>query len=89
MPTLRLATWNLRYDSKPDLIPVTLSLEGLPGPLVEPDVYQNVDGEKPWSTRRLEVVRYLLNEDVILAGECVSPTRRVWFLTPRKASKRP
>ena len=68
MITIRLATWNLRYDSKPDSVPVSTSLQGLAGPLEEPDVYQNIDGEKPWSTRRIEVARHLINENVILAG---------------------
>lgn len=65
---LQLATWNLRYDSKPDEISVEESLRSLPGPL-QPPSFRNVSGERPWSRRRIEVARIILREDLHVIGE--------------------
>ncbi|KAG7097724.1 hypothetical protein E1B28_005045 [Marasmius oreades] len=64
---MRMATWNLRFDSKPDNITVQQSIDALPDPLVE-FPFQGVHGEQPWSTRRLRVAQTLLSEDIDIAG---------------------
>ncbi|KAJ7648000.1 hypothetical protein FB45DRAFT_1020212 [Roridomyces roridus] len=66
-PPLRLATYNLRYDSRPDNITVQQSLESLPDPLVGPGYYRKA-GEQPWSIRRPWVAEQLLHEGVVLVG---------------------
>lgn len=65
---LRLATYNLRYDSKPDNISVSQSISALPSPLQAP-VYLSKSGEQPWSTRRLRVAEQVLGENVTILGE--------------------
>lgn len=64
---LRIATYNLRYDSQPDNITVQQSLEVLPGPLEEPH-YLARSGEQPWSTRRMKVAQHLLSENPTIIG---------------------
>ena len=52
-------TWNLRYDSQPDHIPVSETLLRLPTS-VPPDEevpYYADFSENPWSTRRIAVAR--------------------------------
>jgi hypothetical protein len=68
---LRLATYNLRYDSVPDNITVAESLAALSDPLVEP-AYLNKTGEQPWSTRRLRVYEHILGEGVQLFSRPLS-----------------
>ncbi|KAJ7193620.1 hypothetical protein GGX14DRAFT_588245 [Mycena pura] len=51
-PLMRLVTYNLRYDPRPDNITVQ-QLDALPDPLVLPG-YQRRSGEPPWSLRRQE-----------------------------------
>ncbi|KAF9260600.1 hypothetical protein L218DRAFT_974319 [Marasmius fiardii PR-910] len=64
---MRMVTWNLRFDSKPDNITVQQSIDALPNPLVQ-FPFQAVHEEQPWSTRRLRVAQMLLSEDIDLAG---------------------
>ena len=63
---LRLATWNLRYDTQPDGIPVSTSLAALPDPCVAPP--QVLRGEQPWSARRVRVAQRLWASPVDLVG---------------------
>ncbi|KAL6304714.1 Endonuclease/exonuclease/phosphatase [Sparassis latifolia] len=64
---MRVATYNLRYDSQPDGITVQQSLDAIPDPLVRPPFLQKT-GEQPWSLRRIKVAQQLLNEDLTLIG---------------------
>ncbi|KAI3612979.1 endonuclease exonuclease phosphatase family protein [Moniliophthora roreri] len=63
----RVASWNLRFDSKPDNISVQDSISALPDPL-EPFGFLNGSAERPWSTRRLRVAETLLSEGIQIAG---------------------
>lgn len=63
---VRLATWNLRYDTQPDGIPVSTSLATLPDPCVPPP--QVLRGEQPWSARRVRVTQRLWTSRVDLIG---------------------
>lgn len=66
---IRIATYNLRYDSQPDNITVKNSLDALTksDPLIGPPRYLGKSGEQPWSTRRIKVAQQILSEgpDVI------------------------
>ncbi|KDN42053.1 hypothetical protein RSAG8_07098, partial [Rhizoctonia solani AG-8 WAC10335] len=58
--SLRLTTWNLRYDSKSDNLTVAGSIASLPDRLKEPEsYYNNPSHERPWSTRRIGVAALL------------------------------
>lgn len=65
----RIASYNLRYDSKPDNVTVQQTLDNLADPLVEPQ-YLKLAGEQPWSARRIKIAQELLNEGTVLAGGC-------------------
>ena len=65
--SMRVATYNLRYDSKPDNITVNETLAALPDPLTAPK-YFGLKGEQPWSTRRIKVFEHLEHERIVLAG---------------------
>ncbi|KAI0708515.1 Endonuclease/exonuclease/phosphatase [Earliella scabrosa] len=65
--TMRIASYNLRYDSQPNSITVQQSLDSLPDPLQAPSYYGK-KGEQPWSTRRIKVYQQLQNEGIVLAG---------------------
>ncbi|KAF4603101.1 hypothetical protein EYR38_003506 [Pleurotus pulmonarius] len=65
--SMRAVTWNLRFDSRPDNIPVSQSLASLGDPLQQP-AFLNGSNERPWSTRRLRVAEHLLGEGIVLAG---------------------
>ncbi|KAM5546039.1 hypothetical protein V8D89_000165 [Ganoderma adspersum] len=65
--TMRVATYNLRYDAKPDNITVNETLAALPDPLTAPK-YFGLKGEQPWSTRRVKVYQHLNSEGIVLAG---------------------
>jgi len=74
---LRIASWNLRYDSLPDSLTISDSLSALPNPLQEPTQYLGEAGkELPWSTRRLRVAQTLLSENVDLIGSYTRIARR-------------
>ena len=66
---IRLATWNLRYDTMPDNTSIEETLDRLPGKLEPPKRYSNVTKEYPWSERRIKVAKQLLSEDIVLAGK--------------------
>ncbi|KAF8325426.1 Endonuclease/exonuclease/phosphatase [Cantharellus anzutake] len=65
---IRLSSWNLRYDSKPDNITVSHTIANLKSPLVQPNPYNCNPVELPWSTRRTYVSSTLLHERVQLIG---------------------
>ncbi len=65
--SLRISTYNLRYDSMPNNITVNQTLSSLSDPLTPP-TYYGAKGEQPWSTRRVKVYQHLNQEGVILAG---------------------
>ncbi|KAH9925033.1 Endonuclease/exonuclease/phosphatase [Epithele typhae] len=64
---MRIASYNLRYDSMPDSITPQQSLDALPDALAAP-TYYGAKGEQPWSTRRIKVFEHLESEGVVLAG---------------------
>lgn len=64
---MRFVTYNLRYDSQPDNIPVSQSISDIPNVLQERP-YLALSGEQPWSKRRLRVAEQLLSEDIVLVG---------------------
>jgi hypothetical protein len=75
MSTLRLATWNLRYDLRPDDVTIDRSLAALPDPLLPPRT--QLVGEQPWSARRVPVARSLFASQVDLIGMYVLRFRTV------------
>lgn len=72
--SIRLGTWNLRYDVMPDNITVQETIANLKDHLVEPDPYHSNPVELPWSTRRTYVSSTLLHERVQLIGTYTSIT---------------
>ena len=64
---MRIVTYNLRFDSNPDDIPVQESLDALHDPLQQPQFLQ-LQGEQPWSTRRIRVAEQILGERAVIAG---------------------
>ncbi|KAI5781270.1 plasminogen-binding protein pgbB [Geopyxis carbonaria] len=73
---LRLLTWNLRYDSLPDSIPLSTSIASLPAaiPADTSIPYYPSPAEAPWSTRRIGVARTLAATapDLIAVQEALS-----------------
>ena len=69
---MKVLSWNLRYDNKPDRISVQESLRNLPSSLEQPRKFENATREKPWSARRIKVAQEVLNENVVLAGVAFS-----------------
>jgi hypothetical protein len=65
---MRIATYNLRFDSQPDNITVQETLDSLGDPLQEP-IFLEVTTEQPWSTRRIRVAEQVLSEGVVIVGE--------------------
>ncbi|EDR12123.1 uncharacterized protein LACBIDRAFT_292661 [Laccaria bicolor S238N-H82] len=67
--TMRIATFNIRYDCKPDNISIQQSLDALlnTDPLKEV-AFQSLKGEQPWSARRIRVANHILDEGAILAA---------------------
>jgi hypothetical protein len=65
--TMRIATYNLRFDAQPNNITVQQSLDALGDPLQQP-VFQQFKTEQPWSTRRIRVAEHLQREGVVIAG---------------------
>ncbi|KZT04996.1 DNase I-like protein [Laetiporus sulphureus 93-53] len=64
---MRIATYNLRYDSQPDNVSVKQSIDGLPDPLHRP-WFLGKSGEQPWSKRRIKVAQQLLHENPAVIG---------------------
>ena len=65
--SMRVASYNLRYDSMPNNITVNETLNALPDPLTAPKYFDD-KGEQPWSTRRVKVYQHLNSEGIVLAG---------------------
>lgn len=65
--SLRLATYNIRYDSKPDNVTVAESLHNLPNALAQP-TYLGLSKEQPWSVRRLRLAEQVLSRDPSVIG---------------------
>ncbi|KAL0946258.1 hypothetical protein HGRIS_012513 [Hohenbuehelia grisea] len=57
---MRIVSYNLRFDSKPDNITVQQTIASLPDPLQAPR-FLNGSSERPWSTRRIRVAEHLLS----------------------------
>ncbi|KAI5819235.1 plasminogen-binding protein pgbB [Pyronema omphalodes] len=59
---IRLLTWNLRYDSLPNSIPVNTSISNLPLHLPADQSLRPYSSaqEQPWSTRRIFITREIL-----------------------------
>ncbi|GJE93090.1 endonuclease/exonuclease/phosphatase family protein [Phanerochaete sordida] len=74
--SIRIATYSLRYDSKPDNITVEQTLESLSDPMTAPK-YMRKSGEQPWSTRRIKIWQTLVGEGVVLFGIQEGLTRQV------------
>lgn len=66
--TMRIVTYNLRYDALPDNLTVQDSLNALPDSLNEPK-YLSVHQEQPWSTRRIRIAENLLSSNIDIACE--------------------
>ncbi|KAK0470978.1 Endonuclease/exonuclease/phosphatase [Armillaria novae-zelandiae] len=66
--SLRLATYNIRYDKSPDGITIPESISTLDNPLRERGKFLKLSGEQPWSTRRLRVAESLSSENITVAG---------------------
>lgn len=82
VPDMRIATYNLRYDSQPDSITVQQSLANLPDPLVAINYYGK-SSEQPWSSRRIKVAQHLLSEGVVIASMHMCTLRLDHTLIPR------
>ncbi|KAL1747422.1 Endonuclease/exonuclease/phosphatase [Schizophyllum fasciatum] len=65
--SLRVGSFNLRFDSQPDDIDVATTLSALGDPLQEPAYLANVS-EQPWSTRRVWAAELLLHRGVEVFG---------------------
>lgn len=65
--TMRIASYNLRFDSSPDNITVQQTIDSLTDPLHQPP-FLEITTEKPWSTRRIRVAEAVLSEGVAIAG---------------------
>ena len=69
--SIRIATYNIRFDSMPDDISVERSLAALPHSLISlnsPDTFH----EQPWSTRRGKIVQQLIHEVPVLVGAYIT-----------------
>jgi hypothetical protein len=60
---LCIASYNIRYDSKPDTISVKDTIAALPNPLTQPK-YLEKTSEQPWSARRILVAEKVLSRGV-------------------------
>jgi hypothetical protein len=76
---MRLASYNIRFDSRPDDITVQQSLKSLKDPLQEP-VYQDTTTEQPWSTRRVRIAEQLLKDRVDVVGELNGMFDQIYML---------
>ncbi|KAK0470979.1 Endonuclease/exonuclease/phosphatase [Armillaria novae-zelandiae] len=78
--SLRIAIYNIGYDSKPDRITLSGSISALKNPLEQPGRFLGVSGEQPWSTRRLRVAESLSSEKIVIAGFQEASERQVYDL---------
>ena len=73
--TMRIATFNIRYDCKPDNISVQQSLDASLNTDPLKDVaFQSLKGEQAWSARRIRVASHILDEGAVLAGQLLPPS---------------
>ena len=79
---MRVVTFNLRYDSKPDNLTVQDSLNALLDPLVEPKYFGTFE-EKPWSTRRIRIAHELLSSGIDIACAFLRLARFCMYLRCR------
>lgn len=56
---LRVLTWNVRYDSQPDMLTPADSIAALPAEIPPDEPVNSYAGwaEAPWSTRRIDIAR--------------------------------
>lgn len=80
---LRLLSWNLRYDSKPDSIPISETIATLPASIpTDQDVtYYSSPQEAPWSTRRIAVAQEVSFTQPTIIGFQEALTRQVHDLS--------
>ena len=83
---MRIASWNIRYDVKPDNVPLQHSLAALPDPLLPPSA--TLVGEQPWSARRVAVARTLFAAQVDLIGTCAYNMSHVVLYAQQGSRKR-
>ncbi|KAF7329622.1 Endo/exonuclease/phosphatase domain-containing protein [Mycena kentingensis (nom. inval.)] len=73
---IHFVTYNLRFDSQPDSIPVAQSIADLPSPLPVPAggyLPATAHQEKPWSLRRLRIAEQVLGggADIVCVQEAL------------------
>jgi hypothetical protein len=80
---LRFLSWNLRYDSKPDTIPVSNTVSRLPTyiPADETMRYYHTPREAPWSTRRIAVAQEVAFTSPTIIGVQEALVRQVHDLS--------
>ena len=67
--SLRLMTYNVRYDSQSNGITINETINSLPKGLpVAPSPYYGRTGERPWSERRIGVTNDILFPNVDIFG---------------------
>ncbi|KAL0066338.1 hypothetical protein AAF712_006597 [Marasmius tenuissimus] len=64
---MRIATWNIRYDSDPKNIPLKDTIDKLPVCTVQ-FPFLTLHGEQNWVDRRIRIAETLLNEGIDLVG---------------------
>ncbi|KAJ8087583.1 hypothetical protein PM082_006415 [Marasmius tenuissimus] len=64
---MRIATWNIRYDSDPKNIPLKDTIDKLPDCTVQ-FPFLTLHGEQNWADRRIRIAETLLNEGIDLVG---------------------
>ena len=65
---IRLATWNIRLDKFADNTSVEESLQSLSRSYMTEGSYLKLEGEQPWSLRRLRVAETIVAEGVDVIG---------------------
>lgn len=80
--SLRLLSFNLRYDSQPDNISVDETLKSLPDPLLQRTVFYNNTAERPWSARRIGPYNEVIFNRVDLAGMFRNHGNKHWGHMP-------
>jgi hypothetical protein len=64
---MRIASYNLRFDSHPDNITVQQTIDSLRDPLRQP-TFLEITTEQPWSTRRVRVAEHILSNGIAIVG---------------------
>jgi len=70
-------TWNVRLDALPDNITLAESIAALPDPVAQPAEFYAVNGEQPWSARRMRIYERILTEEVDIFGLQEAMVRQV------------